>query len=85
MARKLPVYRGLRWVISQGAEAKVYYREGNTSVVKERTSIYSKTQKALIFSGGRFFVWKLKNLILFQITSPKGGLEPIDVLARANS
>ena len=27
--------------IAQGAEAKVYYKEGNTSVVKERTSIYS--------------------------------------------
>ena len=33
--------------IAQGAEAKVYYREGDTSVVKERTSIYSTTQKAL--------------------------------------
>ena len=34
-------------MIAQGAEAKVYYREGDTSVVKERTSIYSTTQKAL--------------------------------------
>ena len=33
--------------IAQGAEAKVYYRDGNTSVVKERTSIYSTWQKAL--------------------------------------
>jgi hypothetical protein len=33
--------------IAQGAEAKVYYHEGDTSVVKERTSIYSTTQKAL--------------------------------------
>ena len=33
--------------IAQGAEAKVYYREGDTSVVKERVSIYSTTQKAL--------------------------------------
>ena len=33
--------------IAQGAEAKVYYREGDTSVVKERASIYSTTQKAL--------------------------------------
>jgi len=32
--------------IAQGAEAKVYYKEGNTSVVKERTSIYSTWQKA---------------------------------------
>ncbi len=32
--------------IAQGAEAKVYYREGDTSVVKERCSIYSTTQKA---------------------------------------
>ena len=34
-------------MIVQGAEAKVYYREGDTSVVKERASIYSTTQKAL--------------------------------------
>ena len=33
--------------IAQGAEAKVYYSDGNTSVVKERTSIYSTWQKAL--------------------------------------
>lgn len=33
--------------IAQGAEAKVYYREGDTSVVKERASIYSTTQKAI--------------------------------------
>ena len=33
--------------IAQGAEAKVYYAEGNVSVVKERTSIYSTWQKAL--------------------------------------
>lgn len=34
-------------MIAQGAEAKVYYREGDTSVIKERASIYSTTQKAL--------------------------------------
>ena len=34
-------------MIAQGAEAKVYYREGDKSVIKERTSIYSTTQKAL--------------------------------------
>ena len=34
-------------MIAQGAEARVYYREGDTSVVKERASIYSTTQKAL--------------------------------------
>ena len=33
--------------IAQGAEAKVYYSDGNPSVVKERTSIYSTWQKAL--------------------------------------
>lgn len=33
--------------IAQGAEAKVYYKTGNTSVVKERTSIYSTLGKAL--------------------------------------
>ena len=34
-------------MIAQGAEAKVYYHEGDISVVKERTSIYSTWQKAL--------------------------------------
>lgn len=34
-------------MISQGAEAKVYYKEGDPSVAKERTSIYSTTNKAL--------------------------------------
>lgn len=34
-------------MIAQGAEAKVYYSEGDTSVVKEMVSIYSTTQKAL--------------------------------------
>ena len=33
--------------IAEGAEAKVYYRSGDTCVVKERASIYSTTQKAL--------------------------------------
>jgi hypothetical protein len=34
-------------MIAQGAEAKVYYKAGDLSVAKERTSIYSTTQKAL--------------------------------------
>ena len=34
-------------MIAQDAEAKVYYRSGDPSVVKERASIYSTTQKAL--------------------------------------
>lgn len=34
-------------MIAQGAEAMVYYKEGDTSVAKERTSIYSTTNKAL--------------------------------------
>jgi hypothetical protein len=34
-------------MIAQGAEAKVYYREGDPTVAKERTSIYSTTDKAL--------------------------------------
>ena len=33
--------------IAQGAEAMVYYKEGDPSVAKERTSIYSTTQKSL--------------------------------------
>ena len=34
-------------MIAQGAEAKVYYADGAPSVLKERASIYSTTQKAL--------------------------------------
>ena len=34
-------------MIAQGAEAKVFYHDGDISVVKERTSIYSTWQKAL--------------------------------------
>ena len=34
-------------MIAQGAEAKVYYREGDPTVAKERASIYSTTEKAL--------------------------------------
>ena len=34
-------------MIAQGAEAKVYYRDGDPTVTKERTSIYSTTEKAL--------------------------------------
>jgi hypothetical protein len=34
-------------MIAQDAEAKVYYADDNTSVVKERTSIYSTWHKAL--------------------------------------
>ena len=34
-------------LIAQGAEAKVYYKEGYPTVTKERTSIYSTTDKAL--------------------------------------
>jgi len=33
-------------MIAQGAEAKVYYKAGDTSVVKERTSIYSTLGRA---------------------------------------
>ena len=33
-------------MIAQGAEAKVYYKSGDTSVVKERTSIYATLGKA---------------------------------------
>ena len=34
-------------IIAKGAEAKVYYKSGDTSVVKERTSIYATLGKAL--------------------------------------
>lgn len=41
------ILRNVGPMIAQGAEAKVYYRSGDPSVVKERASIYSTTQKAL--------------------------------------
>lgn len=34
-------------MIAQGAESKVYYKEGDTSVIKVRTSIYATLGKAL--------------------------------------
>lgn len=34
-------------MIAQGAEAKVYYREGDTSVIKMRASIYATLGRAL--------------------------------------
>ena len=41
------VRKGFGPMIAEGAEAKVYYREGSPAVLKERASIYSTTQKAL--------------------------------------
>ncbi|MBR4643900.1 MAG: hypothetical protein IKO73_01900 [Bacteroidaceae bacterium] len=41
------ITEGFGPMIAQGAEAMVYYKDGATSVVKERASIYSTTQKAL--------------------------------------
>jgi hypothetical protein len=41
------LHEGFGSMIAQGAEAKVYYREGAPAVLKERASIYSTTQKAL--------------------------------------
>ena len=41
------IKEGFGPMIAQGAEAMVYYKDGATSVVKERVSIYSTTQKAL--------------------------------------
>ena len=53
-AKKLWVPESEQWIVStfgpkiaQGAEAKVYYRTGDTSVIKERTSIYATFGKAL--------------------------------------
>ena len=34
-------------MMAQGAEAKVYYREGDTAVIKARTSIYATLGRAL--------------------------------------
>ena len=41
------VRKGFGTMIAEGAEAKVYYRDGSPAVLKERASIYSTTQKAL--------------------------------------
>lgn len=47
-------------MIAQGAEAKVYYSDGNTSVVKERTSIYSTWQNTLDADGKEW--WNSRKL-----------------------
>ena len=51
--KKLWIPNSEQWInatfgpkIAQGAEAKVYYRTGDTSVIKERTSIYATLSKA---------------------------------------
>ncbi len=53
-AKKLWIPNSEQWIIStfgpkiaQQAEAKVYYRDGDYSVIKERTSIYATLGKAL--------------------------------------
>ena len=53
-SKKLWIPNSEQWIkstfgpkIAQGAEAKVYYRAGDTSVIKERASIYSTLGKAL--------------------------------------
>ena len=45
------VRKGFGPMIAEGAEAKVYYRDGSPAVLKERASIYSTTQKALHFAA----------------------------------
>lgn len=61
-------------MIAQGAEAKVYYRSGDTSVVKERSSIYSTTQKALdaIVLHNYLFPETVMNVVGF--TRDSGGI-----------
>ena len=39
-------------MIAEGAEAKVYYKEGDTSVIKIRTSIYATLGRALVAARG---------------------------------
>ena len=49
--------------IAQQAEAKVYYRTGDTSVIKERTSIYAtlgKALEAIILHNSLFTETKMK-------------------------
>lgn len=41
------IRKGFGPMIAEGAEAKVYYRDGAPAVLKVRASIYSTTQKAL--------------------------------------
>ena len=35
-------------MIAKGAEAKVYYKDGDTSVIKIRTSIYARRQRVFL-------------------------------------
>ena len=61
-------------MIAQGAEAKVYYHEGDTSVVKERASIYSTTQKALDAIALHNYLFPETAMKVIGFTRDKDGL-----------
>ncbi len=61
-------------MIAQGAEAKVYYREGDTSVIKERTSIYSTTQKALDAIALHYYLFPETAMDVIGFTRDNDGL-----------
>ena len=61
-------------MLAQGAEAKVYYHEGDTSVVKERASIYSTTQKALDAIALHNYLFPETAMKVIGFTRDKDGL-----------
>ena len=61
-------------MIAQGAEAKVYYREGDPTVAKERASIYSTTEKALDAIVLHNFIFPETAMNVFGFTRDSDGL-----------
>ena len=61
-------------MIAQGAEAIVYYREGDPTVTKERTSIYSTTEKALDAIVLHNYLFPETAMNTFGFTRDKDGL-----------
>ena len=60
--------------IAAGAEAIVYYRSGETSVVKERTSIYSTLQKAFDAIALHNHLFPESSMQVIGFTRSKDGL-----------
>lgn len=61
-------------MIAQGAEAKVYYKDGAPSVAKERTSIYSTTNKALEAIALHNYLFPETEMRVFGFTRDSEGL-----------
>jgi len=61
-------------LIAEGAEAKVYFRDGSPAVLKERASIYSTTQKALDAIALHNFIFPETAMHVIGFTRDSDGL-----------